>query len=186
MLAAVGGPNSLKAVRALLDSGNAEVRSAAIRALGSWRTADAAPDLLTLAKQTGDPAQKTLLVRSYLDLAARGDMTLEQRLGMCQQAGSLVQRANEKRQLLGLLGKLDSPQAMNVILPYLRDAEVQQEAGIAAVTIAERLMRGRGPWPQAAQLVEPLEKVIAATTNDQVAKRARTLLQQAKDGRRKQ
>ncbi|MCU0916558.1 MAG: HEAT repeat domain-containing protein [Planctomycetes bacterium] len=185
VVAAIGGPNSLKTVRALVDSSNAEVRSAAIRALGSWRTADAAPDLLALARKTSDSAEKTLFVRSYLDLAARGDMTLEQRLDMCQQAGSLVQRINEKRQLLGILGKIDSPEAMNVILPYLRDAEVQQEAGIAAVTIAERLMRGRGPWPYAAELVEPLEKVIQATTNDQIAKRARTLLQQAKEGRRK-
>jgi len=184
VLSAVGGPDSLGAVRGLVSSGSDEVRSAAIRALGNWRTADAAPDLLALARKTTDPAEKTLFVRGYLNLAARGEMSVQQRLQMCQQATGVVQRDDEKRLLLGTLGKIDTPEAMNVILPYLDDASVRQEAGIAAVTIAERLLRGRGPWPQAAQLVAPLEKVVQATTNDQVAKRAKTLLEQAKTGSR--
>jgi HEAT repeat protein len=185
VIAAVGGPNSLTAVRALTDSANAEVRTAAIRALGNWRTADAAPDLLTLAGKTTDPDQKSLVVRGYLNLAARGEMSLEQRLQMCRQAAGIIQRDDEKRLLLGTLGNVESPEAMNVILPYLSDPGVRQEAGLAAVTIAERLLRGRGPWPHAAQLVEPLEKVAQATTNEQVAKRAKTLLQQAKSGSRR-
>jgi HEAT repeat protein len=185
VLAAVGGPNSLQAVRALVDSSNAELRSATIRALGSWRTADAAPDLLALARKTSDPAEKTLVLRSYLGLAARGEMSVEQRLEMCRQATGVIQRNEEKRLLLGTLSSIESPEAMSVVLPYLSDAGVQQEAGMAAVTIAERLLRGRGPWPHAAQLVEPLEKVIQAATNDQVAKRAETLLQQAKTGSRR-
>jgi HEAT repeat protein len=180
VLAAIGGPNSLKAVRTLIDSNNAEVRSAAIRALGSWRTADAAPDLLALARKTNNPAEKTLFLRSYLNLAARGDMAVEQRLDMCKQAASLVQRDEEKRLLLGTLGNIESPDAMGLILPYLSDANIRQEAGMAAVTLAEKLLKGRGPSKVAAQLVDPLEKVAQATTTDEVAKRAKTLLRQAK------
>ena len=180
ILAAVGGPNSLKAVRALIDNGNADVRSAAIRALGNWRTADAAPDLLALAR-TSDSGQKTLLLRSYLNLAARGEMSIEQRLEMCKQAAGMVQRDEEKRLLLGTLGNIESPDAMNLILPYLSDANLRQEAGLAAVTLAQRLLRGRGPSKVAGQLIEPLEKVTQAVTNDEVAKRAKTLLQQARN-----
>jgi HEAT repeat protein len=182
VLSALGGPNSLKTVRALINSDNAEVRSAAIRALGSWRTADAAPDLLVLAKNANDPTEKTLFLRSYLNLAARGEMSVEQRLQMCRQTAGVIQRDDEKRLLLGTLGNIESPEAMNVILPYLGDPAVRQEAGMAAVTIAERLLRGRGPWPHAAQLIEPLEKVAQTTPNDQVAKRAKTLLQEVKTG----
>jgi HEAT repeat protein len=179
VLSAVGGPDSLPAVRRLVSSGSDEVRSAAVRALGNWRTADAAPDLLTLARQTADPAEKTLVVRGYLNLAARGEMSVEQRLQMCRDAAGVIQRDDEKRLLLGTLSKIGAPEAMTVILPYLDDAGVRQEAGIAAVTIAERLLRGRGPWPQAAQLVEPLEKVVQAAPNDQVTRRAETLLRKA-------
>jgi HEAT repeat protein len=179
VLSAVGGGDSLPAVRLLIASGPAEVRSAAIRALGSWRTADAAPDLLALAKRPYSADEKTVVVRGYLNLAARGEMSVEQRLQMCRDAAGVIQRDDEKRLLLGTLSKIGAPEAMTVILPYLEDAGVRQEAGIAAVTIAERLLRGRGPWPQAAQLVEPLEKVIQAAPNDQVTRRAETLLEKA-------
>ncbi len=184
VLSAVGGSDSLPAVRNLVSHGSPEVRSAAIRALGAWRTADAAPDLLGLARKASDQSEKTLVLRGYLNLAARGEMSVEQRLDMCRQATGVVQRDDEKRLLLGTLGNIESPEAMNVILPYLNDAGVRQEAGMAAVTVAERLLRGRGPWPHAAALVAPLEKVVQATTNDQVAKRAKTLLEQAKTGSR--
>ena len=107
-------------------------------------------------------------------------MPVEQRLEMCKQAAGMIQRDEEKRLLLGTLGNIESPDAMGLILPYLSDAGIRQEAGLAAVTLAERLLRGRGPSPVAAQLVEPLEKVAQATTNGEVAKRAKTLLQQAK------
>ena len=179
MLAAVGGPNSLKAVRAAVDSSNADARSAAIRALGNWRTPDAAPDLLALAQKTSAPAERTIFLRGYLNLAARGDMTVEQRLDMCRQAAGLLQRADEKRLLLGTLSNIDSADAMNMILPYLEDTSTRQEAGMAAVTLAERLLRGRGPSKYAAQLIAPLEKLTQATTNEEIAKRAKTLLKQA-------
>ncbi len=183
VLAAVGGPNSLKAVRAAIDSSNAEVRSAAIRALGSWRTADAAPDLLALAKETNDATTKTLFLRSYLNLAVRGEMATEQRLQMCEQARGMIQRDEEKRLLLGTLSNIESPDAMDQILPYLNDAGMQQEAGMAAVTLAEKLLKGRGAAKVAAQLVEPLEKVSQASTNDEVVKRAEALLRQAQNRR---
>jgi HEAT repeat protein len=187
VLAAVGGPNSLKAVRAAIESDNAEVRSAAIRALGSWRTADAAPDLLALAKATNDSTAKTLFLRSYLNLAVRGEMATEQRLQMCEQAKGLIQRDEEKRLLLGTLSNIETPEAMSLILPYLSDAGMQQEAGMAAVTLAEKLLKGRGAAKMATQLVEPLQKVAQTTTNSEVARRANALLEQAqKRGNRKQ
>ena len=180
-LAAVGGPNALKAVRASVDSSNAEVRSAAIRALGSWRTADAAPDLLALAKTTNDATTRTLFLRSYLNLAVRGEMPVEQRLQMCEQAKGMIQRDEEKRLLLGTLSNIESPDAMGLILPYLNEAGMQQEAGMAAVTLAEKLLRGRGAAKMASQLVEPLQKVAQTSTNSEVARRAKALVEQAQD-----
>jgi HEAT repeat protein len=180
VLSAVGGPDSLPAVRNLVSNGSPEVRSAAIRALGAWRTADAAPDLLTLAQKTGDTAEKTVVLRGYLNLAARAEMSVEQRLRMCRQVTGVLQRDEEKRLLLGTLSNIESPEAIAVTLPYLDDAGVQQEAGMAAVTIAEKLLRGRGPWKYAAEVVAPLEKVAQATKNAEIAKRAKTLLRKAR------
>jgi hypothetical protein len=68
---------------------------------------------------------------------------------------------------------------MGLILPYLSESGMQQEAGMAAVTLAEKLLKGRGAAKVAGQLVEPLQKVAQTTTNDEVAKRAEALLRQA-------
>ncbi|MHC4171920.1 MAG: HEAT repeat domain-containing protein, partial [Planctomycetota bacterium] len=50
VLGGIGGPNALEAVRKAVEERSPEVRVAAIRALGTWKTADAAPHLLALAK----------------------------------------------------------------------------------------------------------------------------------------
>jgi HEAT repeat protein len=180
VLAAVGGPDALKAVRASLDSSDADVRSAAIRALSTWKSADAAPYLLALAKEAKDPGERTLSLRGYLNLAARGDIAIEERLAMARQAATIVQRDDEKRLLLGTLSNIGSPAAATLIAPYLDDAAVKQEAAVAIVGVAERFLRGRGP-KDATALIQPLEKVTQSTDNQDVVNRAETLLRRAKN-----
>jgi len=180
VLSAVGGAEALEAVRAALKSDDAQVRSAAIRGLGAWKTADAAPHLLALVQETSDPAEKTIVLRGYLNLAGRGDLPVEQRLEMCRQAAGMVQRDDEKRLLLGTLGNIEAPETLAVIAPYLEDAGTQQEAALATLRIAERLLRGRNvPAEQAAQVIEPLEKLTQMALNEDLATRAKTLLRQA-------
>jgi hypothetical protein len=180
VLSAVGGAEALEAVRAALKSDDAQVRSAAIRGLGAWKTADAAPHLLALVQETSDPAEKTIVLRGYLNLAGRRDLPVEQRLEMCRQAAGKVQREDEKRLLLGTLGNIDTPETLAVIAPYLEDAGTQQEAALATLNVAERLLRGRNvPAERAAQVIEPLEKLTRIALNDDLAARAKTLLRQA-------
>jgi HEAT repeat protein len=181
VLGAVGGPNALQAVCACAKSDNADVRAAATRALGTWKTVDAAPSLLAMAKEAGNPAEKTLFLRGYLGLAARGDVPVEDRVAMCRQAGGLIVRDDEKRLLLGTLGNITSPEAVELIAPYLDDAGVRQEAALATVAVAEKLLRGRGEAPFAGKLIPTLEKVTQAATDENLAKRAKTVLQQARN-----
>jgi hypothetical protein len=47
------------------------------------------------------------------------------------------------------------------------------------VTIAEKLLRGRGTVPAAAGLIEPLQKAAQTTANADLAKRAQELAKQA-------
>ncbi|MEN6425326.1 MAG: HEAT repeat domain-containing protein [Phycisphaerales bacterium] len=180
VLGAVGGPNALQAVVACVKSDNADVRAAAIRALGTWKTVDAAPILLSMAKETSVPAEKTLFLRGYLSLAARGDLPVEDRLAMCRQAAGLIAREDEKRLLLGTLGNIESPDATGLISPYLDDASCRQEAVLAVVTVAEKLLR-QDPAPFAAKLIPSLEKAVQAAANDDLTKRAKDVLAQAKN-----
>lgn len=181
VLGAVGGPSALLAVCACAKSDNADVRSAATRALGTWKTVDAAPSLLAMAKEAGTPAEKTLFLRGYLGLAARGDVPREERVAMCRQAAGLVVRDDEKRLLLGTLSNVESPESVELIAPYLDDAGVKQEAVLAAVTVAEKLLRGRGPAPFAGKLIPSLEKVAKAASDEKLAGRAAAVLRQAQN-----
>lgn len=180
VLSGVGGPTALKAVRAAVDDSNGDVHSAAIRALGTWKTTDAAPDLLALAKAADNPNDRMLSLRSYLGFAARRDLPVETRLSMCREAAKLVERDDEKKLLVGTLGGIDSIDALAVIEPYLADSAAKQEATVALLGIADRLLSHRDANQYAARLIEPLEKVAQAAPNDNLAQRAGNLLGQAR------
>jgi HEAT repeat protein len=181
VLGAVGGADALQAVCGALRNSEAAVRSAAIRALCTWKTADAAPPLLALVQEASDSAEQTIALRGYLSLAGRGDLPVEQRLEMCRQAAGKVQRDDEKRLLLGTLGNIGAPETLAVIAPYLDNAGTQQEAALATLKVAEGLIRGRNvPAERAARVIEPLEKLAQAGVNEDVTARARTLLRQAR------
>jgi len=180
VLSGVGGPVALKAVRQAVDDPDGDVHTGAIRALGTWKTTDAAPELLALAKATDNPSDKMLCLRSYLGFAARRDLPAEMRLMMCRQAGELVRRDDEKKLLLGTLGGIDSIDALSTIGPYLADPATKQEATVALLGIVDRLLSQREANQYAGKLIEPLEKAIQAAAGDNLTQRAKTLLEQAR------
>jgi hypothetical protein len=113
-------------------------------------------------------------------MAARRDLPVGQRLGMCREAASMVQRDDEKRLLLGTLSGINSAAALGVIEPYLSESTIRQEAVMASLAIAGRLLNGRDSGNQAPRLIAPLEKVAQVPVGDDLARRAKDLLQQAK------
>ena len=181
VLGAIGGADALKAVRAAVDSSDAQVRSAAIRALTTWKTPDAAPHLLELAKSTSKQNERTLFLRGYLNFARRGNLPVGQRLSMCREAAKMIQRDDEKKLLLGALSSIESPQTLTLIAPHMDNAGTREEAAMAATGVAEKLLKSRNGARHAAKLVAPLEKVTQVTTNENLASRARKLLQEAKN-----
>ena len=186
VLGGVGGPAALKALQAALNESDREVRLTAIRSLGGWRTAEPAQDLLAVAQKAGTPAEKQLCLRSYFRLANEADLQPQQRLELCLKASPLCQKADEKKLLLSALSNINTPAAMNAVLPMLEDADVKNEANVAALGIAERILKSRTASARfAKQLVEPLKKVVAAAANDAQRKRAEALLAEAEAGGRK-
>ena len=180
VLGSIGGPKALQAVRAAVNDPNAEVHAAAIRTLGAWGTADAAGDLLEQAKAAANPTDKMICLRGYLRLAAQADVPLDKRLSMCREAGPLAQQDDEKRLLLGALGGVPAPEAVELIAPYLDNSGTKEEAGTAIVNISDQLLKGNDSTKAAPKLVEPLDKVAQATANADLAKRAKELGQKAK------
>jgi hypothetical protein len=99
---------------------------------------------------------------------------------MCRQAASLIQKDEEKKLLLAALGSISSVEALDLITPYLDDAAVKEEASTGIVDISDKLLQGSDGTKVAPKLIEPLNKVVQVTASADLAKRAQTLLKQAK------
>jgi HEAT repeat protein len=181
VLGAVGGANALKAVRAAVNDPNVEVHAAGIRALAGWSTADAAPDLLELAKNAASPTDKMICLRGYLRLAGQADLPVDKRLALCRQAAALAQKDDEKKLLLAALGGIASVESLDLITPYLDEAGTKEEAATAAVDVSDKLLQSKNAGNVASQLLKPLDKVAQATANADLARRAKELLGQAKN-----
>jgi HEAT repeat protein len=181
VLTVVGGPDALEAVRGAVEDSNADVRATAIRSLSAWKTADAAPDLIALAKTTTNPTERTLSLRGYLGFAAQPEVSVEQRLAMCREAAEIVQQDDEKRLLLGALGRIRTMESLDLIAPYLDDPATREEASAATVAVAEEVMKSPEAKKHATRLVDPLEKAAEGTANAELAKRARAQLERARN-----
>ncbi len=181
VLGKVGGAGALKAVRAAVKDSNAEVRAAATRTLAAWKTADVVPDLLALAKDATDPADKMLGLRGYLGWAAKADLPAGQRLSICREAAGLARKPDERKLLLAALGSIPSPDALAQITPYLEDAATKDEACAAAMSVAENLLKGQDAARVASKLIEPLKKVAQVAPNADLAERAKAALEQAQN-----
>jgi HEAT repeat protein len=180
LLAVAGGSDALEAVRGAIADPNPEVRGTAVRTLSSWKTADAADPLMALAKATTNPTERTLSLRGYLGFAAQAELPEGRRLAMCREASEIVQTADEKRLLLGALGRLGNVEALELILPYLDDPATREEAGAATVSVAEQVLKGPAAARVASRFIEPLERVAEVTANQDLAKRARAQLERAR------
>jgi HEAT repeat protein len=180
VLSAVGGASALQGVRSAVNDPNAEVHAAAIRVLGGWSTADAAPDLLELAKAASNLTDKMICLRGYLALAGHADLPTDQRLTMCRQAASLVQKDEEKKLLLAALGSISSVEALDLIRPYLDDQATKEEASTGVVDISDKLLQGADAAKAAPKLIEPLDKASQVTSSAELTARAKKLLEQAK------
>jgi len=175
VLGVIGGTNALDAVREAAKDSNAQVRDAAIRVLCSWRTADAAGDLLELARNSTNRSHKTAALRGYISLVRDDRLPIKEKLAMCRQASSLIQRVEEKKLLLGVLSTVPSADALSMAMAHLDDPATRLEASFAAVSISEKIVgQKRG------DVADAMQKVLKATKNRNVRNRARKILDNAK------
>ena len=174
VLRSVRSPKALEAVRAAATDSNAEVKDTAIRALCEWPTVAALPDLAQLARNATDAKVKTLALRGYVRLIPLQDATPDNKVAALKDAMALAERPDEKKLVLAALGTIPTADALAVVTPSLAAADLKEEASMAAVAIAEKIVQ-----TQPAKVAEAMEQVAKATANPQVANRAKALLGQA-------
>ena len=170
-LGITGGADALAAVRAATKDGDQAVQTTAIQMLGNWKGVEAAADLLDLAKNAPKPALKLVSLRSYINLIRAEGVAADQKLAMCKEASALVDRNEDKKLLLSVLDSAPSAETLAIAMSHLDNKAIQNEAGLAAVSIAEKIA-AQNP----AVVAEAMQKAVKATKNRQVTSRAQKVL----------
>ncbi len=170
----VGGTKALEAVQAAVKDAAETVRETAIRVLAEWSDPAATADLAALAKSSESKTHKILALRGYIRLIGQSNQPADQKLALCKDALSLADRDEEKKLVLGALGGVPSVEALAIVVPFLSNPATKDEAAAAAVAIGEKIASSHAP-----QTADAMNKVLQATANADLQKRAKEVLQRA-------
>lgn len=172
VLARIGYAKALPAIEAAASDSDPTVADNALVQLGRWP--DPAPmETLLKAMDTGaSPSLRKSALVSALDLAStaadetqRPEATIVQWL---QRANSAAQSNEEKRRILGILGRCKTVESFQLLTSYLDNPDLRTEAASGVVQIAPALARGA----EAGALKGALEKIAGTVANADVRARA--------------
>ncbi|MCO5053122.1 MAG: FG-GAP-like repeat-containing protein [Verrucomicrobiae bacterium] len=166
LLVELATPSALSAVAALSRAPDVTLAREGIRALSEWPNAAAAPILFDLAKSGPEATQRLVALSGGITVAEQ-EPNLDARFKLLQQALALAQRPEEKRQALGALGQIPTPAALQIVLGVLADPDLANEAGLAAMNIAEKLAAA-----QSQLAAEAAAQVLRHSQSPAVLKRA--------------
>jgi len=138
LLAQLGTADALTAALASSKSQNVDLAKDAVRALSQWPNAAPANSLLELARNAADSGLQTLALRGAITVSGlEPDST--KRLELLKPALAIAKRPDEKKEALGQLGQIATPETLGIAVKAMDDANVSNEAALAAVNISEKL-----------------------------------------------
>jgi HEAT repeat protein len=173
LLGSVGGSTALAAVARSARDPDASVQDAATRVLGEWLSADAAPELLDLAQTLDDDRLKTRALRGYIRVIRQLGLPAEERISMCREALRVAKRDEERKLLMEVLGRNPSVEGLSLVVPYLGQPRLRNEASAAIIAIAEKI----APADRNAA-EDALRRVLQSGASDEAKARAQTMLNQ--------
>jgi HEAT repeat protein len=166
LLSELGTAAALQAAQTATRDPDAELAKEAVRVLSQWPNAGPAAGLLELAGASADPALQVLALRGCIQVAGQ-EPDLPKRLEMLRQAMAAAKRPEEKKQALGQIGQIPTPEALRIVMADLAEPGLANEAALAALTIAEKLAAAN---PKLA--AEVADQVLAQCKTADIVKRA--------------
>ena len=137
----VGGSESLKVARTASKDPDTAVRTAAVRAMSAWSDAEPIADLLAIARTEKQIVPKMLALRGIVALSSRAKGTPAAKLvAVYTEAMKLASNASDTKTLLSGLGTIGSIDAMKLALAHLDNKDTVNEAALATLNIAEKLV----------------------------------------------
>jgi HEAT repeat protein len=133
----LGGDKLLQIVLNLCASEDEILRDAAIRSLCDWQDYAAAEELLKFAaSENTEMTHHVLALRGWARLERDvPNMPMERRLAHSQQAMDIARRAEEKKTALAVISTFNNKEGGNMLVPYLEDSELVEEAGAAILNL---------------------------------------------------
>jgi len=174
-LRTASGPKSLEAVQAAAADRDPAVQDAALRVLCEWPTADALPSVAELLKSPPSKTFQVLALRGFVRLVPMQDAPDAQKLQSLKEAMAQAERTEEKRLVLSALGNVATAESLALVVSHLDTADLKEEACLAAVAIAERIVASHQ-----AEVAAAMKQVAKLTANQKLAARANALARQAK------
>jgi hypothetical protein len=117
-----------------------EIRRGAILALSDWPNSTPMPDLLDRARGDSNPAYQILSLQGYLKLIGLPDArTPADTVRMLSDAMSVAKRADEKKSILSMVQRINTPEALALAEGAAKDPEIAAEAKAAADRIRARV-----------------------------------------------
>lgn len=172
VLGDIGDRRSLGGLRVALREENDKIHTEAVRALSKWPDAAPADDLLKIAITPKNEICRVLALRGYVRMAGLDDgRDLKEKIGMFGHAMDLAAGPGEKKMILSALTKAPSPEALQMAVDCLDKEDLQQEAAVATIKIAEATAKDHPEKTKAA-----LEKALTAADNDALKQQIQQLL----------
>ncbi len=176
VLGGLGGAEGLVVVVADTASTDKAVLDAAARVLANWPDESGLDAQLALVKAADNKVHRVLNLRGYIKLLGRaGSGDPAKTLDRFAAAMAVAGDASEKKLILGGLSIIRTPEAMELAMGCLDDADCREDAAMAAVKIACPTQRRQKPLRGPA-VRKNIEKIIAVAKSKWTLGHAKTYL----------
>jgi hypothetical protein len=138
LMARVRSDKALEVVRKATAEADADVATAALKALQEWPELSAAPHLLELAKTAKDDKTPILALRACIRLAGMKDAPMAGRLDVYRNVLAAAKRPDEKKQAIAGLGDLPATESLELLSKYVDDPALGTDAAMAAIRLAKQ------------------------------------------------
>ena len=168
VLARVGGPEVMAIIDGMLA--NPAARQRGLAALVRWPAA-VKERLLALHAETANPAEKQIVLNALIRIAPLPENKLDdsQRLSLLQQTLNLCERDADRARVIERANAIRTFEAFQFVVAVLDEAALSEAACHSVIELAHhRKLRDA----HKAEFVAALDKVLAATKNEELLERA--------------
>ncbi|MHC5075445.1 MAG: HEAT repeat domain-containing protein, partial [Planctomycetota bacterium] len=138
-LGRIGDESALPALKEVLQSDNSTIRNATIRGLSYWPNDELVEDLMVIASGDGEYLDRLLAMRAASNLLRDSERSTAEKVTLYKQMMDLAERTEDKKFVLGAMGRVEDIEIIKIVEPYIEDEELKNEAGAAAARIAFEL-----------------------------------------------